>query len=479
MGDHEPLTIVLWVLTGLNYAIIAFLVPRILFQRRDPRATLAWLFFVLLVPFLGLLGFWVLGSTQLKMRRWRRRHRRAGVPDMPSGRPEWGPREGAAPPIDPSLAELVRRLEPPPSDHNAVELLVEGAATFDAFEAAIDAATDHVHCCFYIWLPDATGRRIRDALERAARRDVTVRVLVDDVGARAVDRRFFAPLVEAGGHVRRFLPVSLMARRISINHRNHRKVLVVDGRAGFTGGANVGDDYAGQGDQWLDAQVRLEGPVVLRLQEVFCLDWYRTTGEDLSSDATFPQPLPHPTGVWAQILESGPDKPLHAIHTLIAAAISRATRRVLLVTPYFVPDAAMLLAMKTAALQGADVRVLLPTPDRNDHPLISHAGRSYYEELLRCGVRVFEVPARFVHAKVIAVDGGFASVGSANLDERSQRLNFEVNAFVYGPSLAAEVEAFCASLQEQSQEVRLDEHQRRPRHIRLKEALARLLTPIL
>lgn len=477
--DEDALATLAWLLTALNYAIIAFLVPRILFQRRDPRGTLAWVLFVVLVPFLGLIAFWVLGHTRLRLRTWRRkdRLRRAAAVRQELPAPPAVPE--AVLPVDATLFHLAQGLDPAgaPSDRNRVELLDQGPAIFAAMEEAIDRAAAHVHAEFYIWNRDATGARFRDALVRAARRGVAVRVLVDDVGARAARADFFRPLTEAGGEVRRFLPVSLLARRFSLNHRNHRKLLVTDGQVGFTGGINIGDEYAGLGPPWYDAQVRLEGPAVHRLQAVFCQDWFRAGGEDLARPELFPPPLPHPSGAWVQILESGPDLPIHTIHALTVAILGRAAERVRLVSPYFVPDPATSLALRTAAIQGADVRLILP--GETDHPLVSHAARTFYDELLEAGVRIFETPDRFVHAKMFAVDGRLATVGSANLDERSQRLNFEVNAFVYGPELAGAVERACAALEAGATEIDRATFARRGWVQRWKEALARLLTPIL
>ena len=480
MGTDNELALWAWlVLTGLSYAIIALLVPRILLQRRDLRATLAWLFFVLLVPYLGLLAFWALGATRLRLRRWRRRQAKRGVPAMPSATPASAPKADSDAPGDVGLFRLAQRLDPacPPCDHHAIRLLLDGEEAFGALHEAIAAAEAHVHLLYYTWLPDATGRRLRDALVEAARRGLEVRVLVDDVGSRTARAPFFAPLVRAGGEVARFLPVSLLARRLAINHRNHRKVVVVDGRVGFTGGMNVGDDYAGAGQPWYDAQLRLEGPAVLRLQEVFAQDWFRATGRDLSSDRYFPEPVAHSSGVWVQVIESGPDRRVPAIHTLLVAAIGRALERVWIVTPYFVPDGAMRLALETAALQGADVRLVVP--GKTDHPLVSAAARSFYEPLLQSGVRIFEARRTFVHAKMLTIDGVFATVGSANLDERSQHTNFELNAFVYGGSLAVAVEAAFLALQEQTEPVDPAAHAARGGLRRAAEGAARLLAPVL
>ncbi len=463
-------------ITALDVAIVAMLIPRIISQRRESGATLAWVFFVVLVPFLGLVAFWILGTTRLRLRRRVRRRVEATV----SGKlevlhlPLMPPSD---PPVRPALRTLVRRLDAAgPVDGNEVELYREGEAKFAALEAAIDRAERHVHATYYIWAADGTGRRVLERLVAARRRGVEVRLLLDDVGTRA-GPRFFRPLVDAGGQVARFLPVSLFARRMPLNNRNHRKLVVVDGRVGFTGGMNVGDEYLGRRGAWRDAHVRLEGPAVVRLQEVFAQDWFHATHEDLVRPDYFPAPTPL-GDTWAQILSSGPDDPRWtAIGTLLFAAITSAQRNVWLETPYFVPDQATLAALVSAALRGVDVRLLLP--GESDHPLVLYAGRSFYPELLAAGVAIYELPRGFLHAKTATIDGELSTVGSANLDRRSFRLNFETNAFFFGPSMAERLEASFLAVQRDAVAVDAQRFARRSTRQRFGEAAARVLAPLL
>jgi len=465
------------VVTILDGLIIVLLVPRILLdeRRRETGATLAWLFFIVLVPFLGLLAFWLFGTTRLRLRRRKRRKVEAEIA------PRLGPLlpgEGPAPPIDEQLLHLTRRLDvADPVAGNAVTLYREGPATFDALEAAIDEAREHVHLVYYIWQADRTGERLRDALVRAARRGVEVRLLLDDVGSRPARGRFFRPLREAGGRVARFLPVLSRFLRVTLNNRNHRKIVVVDGATGFTGGMNVGDEYAGIGDPWRDAHVRIVGPAVNRLQEVFAEDWFHAAGEDLARQSYFPNV--EPSGdAWAQILASGPDDDRwHGIHTLLFSAVNLARQRVWIETPYFVPDVSMALALQAAALRGIDVRLLVPA--ESDNPLVLYAGRSFYGELLAAGVKIYELPKAMLHAKTATIDDRIATVGSANMDQRSFRLNFEANAFFFGPEVAAELARSFEVVQAASERLDADAFARRPRRQRLAEALTRLLAPLL
>ncbi|MEN8180480.1 MAG: cardiolipin synthase [Pseudomonadota bacterium] len=464
-----------WLL--LDLAIIVFLIPTVVLQRRESGATLAWILVIILVPFLGLLAFWLFGTTRLRLRRRKRRlaesrlapalqqlQARSSIVQMPG--------------LPPTLLRLAEKLdEAGPQPGNEVALLRQGPAAFDALEAAFDGSRHHIHLVYYIWEPDRTGVRLRDALTRASRRGVEVRLLLDDVGSRSARRGFFQVLVEAGGQVERFLPVDPLSRQLILNNRNHRKIVVVDGEIGFTGGMNIGDVYAGLGEPWRDLHARIRGPIVHSLQEAFCQDWYHATGDDLVSTAYFPH-IPGTGNVWAQLLASGPaDERWRAIHTLLFAAINLARERVWVETPYFVPDPPIVMALQTAALRGVDVRLLLP--GRSDLPLVLHAGRSFLDELLAAGVRVFELQDAMHHAKTVTVDGIFSTLGSANMDQRSFRLNFEANVFFFGEEVAGELERDFLSLCSEAREVTEMNRQGISRRQRLTEGVGRVLAPLL
>jgi len=282
---------------------------------------------------------------------------------------------------------------------------------------------------------------------------------------------------QAVGRVERFLPVDPLSRQLALNNRNHRKIAVVDGEIGFTGSMNVGDVYAGLGEPWRDLHACLRGPIVHSLREVFCQDWYHATGDDLVSDVYFPR-ISGAGNIWAQLLSSGPaDERWRAIHTLLFAAINLARDRVWVETPYFVPDPPIVMALQTAALWGVDVRLLLP--GRSDHPLMLYAGRSFLEELLAAGVRVFELQDAMPHAKTVTIDSVFSTLGSANIDQRSFRLNFEANVFFFGAEVAVELERGFLSLCSEAREVTAVNRQRISRRQRLIEGVGRVLAPLL
>jgi len=374
----------------------------------------------------------------------------------------------------------------PVSTATEVRLLVGGAATLDAIAEAVRAAQHHIHLEYYIFQPDSTGQALRDLLVQRARAGVQVRLLVDALGSKRLGARFLQPLLDAGGEVARFHDTR-MGRRLRpvINFRTHRKIVVCDGRVGFTGGVNVADaeNPRATPHAYHDVHLRLQGAVVQWLQTVFLEDWAYAQGHTPQDapEAALQQELEHllpeaPAGETAvQIITSGPDNGLQAIYRAYLAAINTAEQRVWLATPYFVPTEAALAALTNAALRGVDVQVMVPA--RSDSALVTAAARSYFDELIRCGVRVHEYAARMLHAKTLVVDGHIALVGSANFDCRSFFLNYEVCAIAYAAALNHEMAAqFQADLRH-CQRV----HFQRPQPFaqRLFDAAARLCSPLL
>jgi cardiolipin synthase len=264
-----------------------------------------------------------------------------------------------------------------------------------------------------------------------------------------------------------------------VNLRNHRKIVVVDGRVGFTGGVNVADEYRGRMrgiGEWRDTHLRIEGPASQALQRVFLQDWYFATGEALDPSAYFPV-VPESGSAMLAIVPSGPDTRTEAIHRLFFAAIASARERVLITTPYFVPDQAMVVALSVAAMRGVEVRLILPA--RSNHRVTFHAGRSFYEELLEAGVHIHEYTPGMNHAKTMVVDGRIVLVGSANMDMRSFRLNFEVHALIHDQPTAEKLEALFAKDLEVTSAVSRQEWQRRPFTNRIAEGAGRFVSPLL
>lgn len=426
-------------------------------ERREPHATLAWIFGVVFFPLLGGLLYLLIGVRRRVVRsrkservaqRMRDVYHRWQVARKARG-------EGTArlPARTKSLVDLgVGATGSYACPGNAVGLLVNGAHTYAAMRAAIEDARDHVHIEFYIIQPDETGRALRDLLVAKARNGIEVRVLCDGLGSYRLPDDFWEPLTAAGGRAAVFSPVRiapLFRRRDHVNFRNHRKIVVVDGKVGLTGGINIGREYLGLDPdvgEWRDSHVRIEGPAVLGMQQTFLEDWLHSTEELLDDERYFPDPGASPPGdATVQVIGSGPDRPWAIIHQLHFLAVTHATRHVWLTTPYFVPDRVLQTALVTAALRGVDVRLLLPK--RSDSRLVDWASRYYYDELIEAGVRIYEYDAGFLHAKTMVVDDWLATVGSSNLDIRSFQLNYEINAFAYdGTAAKALQEQFAADL---------------------------------
>jgi len=442
----------------------------IVLQKREPVATLSWLISLAALPYVGFVIYFFFGPQRIRRQRLRRVRARATLPPPP---------EGLIP--TPDAIELARLAQSttglPPITATRADLLVDGSAKYTALLEAIANARDHIHLEYYIYLPDRTGTALRDALIERARAGVQVRLLLDAVGSGKTKRKFLRPLVEAGAEVAWFHPMKLQWfwKRPWLNLRTHRKIVVIDGEIGFTGGINITDaeDERLRNDAYRDLHLRLEGDVVRELQLVFIEDWAYATGQQ---PLRVHHPAPRRGTISAQVLVSGPDSSWEAIHRVHVAAIHSAQRRVWLVTPYFVPGEAARMALTSAALGGLDVRLLVPKVC--DSRLVTLAARSYFDELLEAGVKVHEYGPRMLHSKALLCDDDLAIVGSANFDHRSFRLNFEVSVLFRDKPLCAELESLIQGECNLAPRVRAD----RPQPLwrtRLPEGLARLVSPLL
>ena len=447
----------------------------IVLQKREPVATLSWLLGLALLPYLGFLVYHVFGPQRIHRQRLRRSRSRDA---MPSDEAFQGAAHADAAELS-RLGTAVTGLAA--TSARDVRLLVDGAAKYQALLAEIAAARHHVHLEYYIYEPDATGTTLRDALVERARAGVKVRLLLDAIGS-ARARRFFAPLLDAGGELAWFHPMRFghVWRRPWANLRTHRKIVVIDGAIAYTGGMNVTDEQDERlGDSaYRDLHLRLEGDVVRVLQLVFCEDWaYATGSRDFLSEVARETPRAVEHGpVRAQVLVSGPDSPWEAIHRLHVSAIQAAKTRVWMTTPYFVPGEAAMMALSSAALAGLDVRLLVPR--ESDSKLVTLAARSYFGPLLMAGVKIYEYGPRMLHSKSLLVDDALVLVGSANFDHRSFRLNFEVSVLFDDRDLAARLAALFEG--ELAHAPRVQRGRRRSLlGARLPEALARLMSPLL
>jgi cardiolipin synthase len=445
----------------------------IVLQKRPPLSTLSWILSMALLPVFGFVIYFFLGPQKIHRQRLRRQRLRR---QHSAGARRDREARDSLPRRKRGLGDLVERaIGTPVSSVTSLDLLVGGEAKIDALLRAIAEARDHVHMEYYILEPDAVGELIRTALVDAAGRGVQVRLLVDGIGSARLGRRFLRPLRDAGVEVARFHPFRAVVLRPLLNLRTHRKIAVFDGCIGFVGGINLCDSVDARHCEvaWHDYHLRLEGQAVGWLQALFAEDWLYATRKGLPEGDLYPDC--ERGAVTAQVLASGPDSDSEAIHRAFVQAIHDARERVWLVTPYFVPGEAALMALSNAALRGVDVRLLLPR--RSDSRLVDYAGRAYYDDLLSRGVRIWRYPLGMLHAKALLVDNDLGIVGTANFDPRSFRLNFEVALAIYDSDFVSRLAAQMSADMDASIQVR------QPRNLsflrRLGEAFAKLFSPLL
>ena len=469
---HQLQTLIphlLLVLSVLWMLYLVVLAGWIVLQKREPIATLSWLLSLALLPVLGFLIYHFLGPQRIRRQRLRRVRARARLE-----RREDDPQER-------NCSALMRLGAASsgygPSSAQSVQLLSDGGATYDALLAAIAVAQRHVHLEYYIFEPDRTGTMLRDALCERLRAGVQVRLLLDAIGSSRISQAFLQPLRDAGAEILFFHRTRIRLRRLwhpKINLRNHRKIVVVDGRIGFTGGINITDEENERlrEDAYRDLHVCIEGEAVRWLQLAFFEDWSYAGSRVPQGPDMWPELAAGP--IDALVLPAGPDSPWEAIHRTMIAAIGRAQRRVWLATPYFVPGEAARMALTSAALRGIDVRLLVPM--QSDSRLVSAAARSYFDELQAAGIRIFEYP-RMLHTKALLIDDDISLLGSSNFDNRSFRLNFELCVLFEDAGVARSLEAILQDDLARACPVPVPRVQGLPS--RLAEAIARLLSPLL
>ncbi|MHB1013483.1 MAG: cardiolipin synthase [Desulfobacteria bacterium] len=465
----------------VGYVFAFLLIPRIILERRHPSATLAWMLGIALLPLIGIPLYFLIGVR--RVRRNIRAKIAAVAPVVPS--PSHSLRSGE---ILTATGEgccrvLLAAGTPPPTEGNRITFLRGGDEAYEAVLSLIGSARDHLHAQFFILDVDPVGRRFLQALAARAREGIRVRLLLDAVGSWRALRRTVRPLREAGGEVAAFMPAFPLHRRWSAHLRNHRKLLIADGRKAFTGGMNIGKRYIGPRttkEQWRDVAAVIEGPALRDLQSLFLDDWAFATEETLPAGELFPPPVPlagsTPPLCSLQVAASGPDRITHPIYEGIFAAFAAARRRLWIETPYFVPDDGIGAALRNAALRGVDVRLIVP--GTSDLRIVSLAGRSYFDEMMASGVRIHLYRPTNLHTKVLVVDDDVGVIGSPNVDMRSFFLNFELGVFLYDrPQIEALAGGFLKDL-ESSEPVDPDRFARRPRSLQLLEDTCRIFSPL-
>ncbi|HEY4988810.1 MAG TPA: cardiolipin synthase [Opitutaceae bacterium] len=466
------------------FATWAF-IPHLLLLKKRPSGTLAWLWAIIFMPFVGAFVYFLFGTDRLKRRRLRRRHlysagstrKRDAACSTDEGTEALLAR---LPQRERQFLQLLSRVNHlPVSSAGSLRILRDAKEFYSALEARIQGAKHHVHLEFYIWNPDDTGARFLGLLAEAARRGVVVRLLLDGVGSHGFGESHLAELRAAGGQFSWFQSLDPKRNRFFLNLRNHRKLQIIDGTWAFVGGMNIGREYEGLDPEfghWRDVQVEADGAVVSELQDVFADDWFFATGEKISAPAFFPV-YADESRCLTHVVLGGPDRRNEPISKTIVSLLNHASDRVWIATGYFVPDDIILAALELAASRGVDVRLLIS--EKNDHPWLVVVGRSYYGELLAAGVRIFEYSAGINHAKVMLADDRWAMIGSANLDYRSMRLNFELNLLAYSVERNRELSAILEHDFRLSQEIDPQVFAKRPFRRKFAEAALRPLSPML
>jgi cardiolipin synthase len=473
-----------WLLGAADLAAAIMVTVHAVLWKRDSRAVIAWVGLVWLAPLLGVFAYFCFGVNRIQRKAASLKVQQAwvqrGPPQLTSDDVH---RRNEAAGLYPNLLRLAQlgyhlTGNPlPPGNH--VEPLINGDQSYPAMLKAINEAQRSISLLTYIFDSDRAGDEFGDALAEANQRGVEVRILIDHVGASYSRANMVRRLRKAGLRTATFLPTVVPRLFKYANLRNHRKLLVVDGRIGFTGGTNIREGH------WLSLQptspvqclhFRLTGPVVAQLQDTFAVDWAFASGESLSGDLWFPS-LERTGNVWARGIPDGPDEDFEKTWYAISGALAAAQERVLVVTPYFLPQAPLIHALNVTALRGVEVQIVLPA--QCNIPVVQWAATAQHWQVLEKGCRIYLTPPPFDHTKLMVVDGVWSLIGSSNWDPRSLRLNFEYNVECYDDHFAQQLERLVESKIASAHELTLDEVNRRNFPVRLRDGLARLLTPYL
>ncbi|WP_425237606.1 cardiolipin synthase [Ulvibacterium sp.] len=472
--------VVLYLITAIG------LVMGLLVNGARPTKTLAWLLAIFTIPVGGILFYFVLGRNKRKNKFFELK-KTPGISKYLNKVDNYYRKldeEKVLPEHVREQVKLVKLLTKSskflPSAGNALFPLKNGPSTYAAIFDALENAKKYIHIQYYIFEEGELADNFLQLLKRKVKEGIKVRFLYDGFGSWELSRAFIQSLESSGIEVASFLPMRFGKFLSSLNYRNHRKIVVVDGKIGFTGGINISDKYI-KGDpdlgMWLDTHLMIKGPLVRSLQAVFAMDWCFASGkEDVFSAEHFLEE----TSVgqsFAQVVASGPDSDFASIRQLYFSIVNSATQYVYIINPYIVPGEALLEALQVCALAGVDVRLLLSS--KSDSLLVKWSVRSYFEDMLRAGVKIYLYPEGFLHSKVIISDDRLTSIGTANLDVRSFEQNYEINVLTYGKAMACELKKDFIRDCEISSQIDYNEFKKRPLNERLKEGAAKIFSPLL
>lgn len=480
VSNITTILLAIYIFTVLTTVIL------VIHEKRDPAKTSVWVLILLLLPILGLIFYVFFGQNYRKEKLFSRK----GLSDLQHidelSQTQLIDLKRERYINNPSIFQnlkiitlLLNNSKALLTLYNKVKIYQTGKRTFNAIISALKSANQSIHLEFYIIDDDEIGNRIKNILIEKAKQGVEVRMIFDDVGSWHLSKKFISELNEAGAEVYPFQPVRFPIFTSKINYRNHRKIIVVDGKVGYMGGMNIADRYlVGDGilGKWFDTVLRIEGEAVHMLQLIFLVDWFFVSKKVLEDRSKYFPNHKVNTQHSLQITASGPDSDWASIMQAFFAAINNAKKHIYIATPYFIPNESILTALKTASLGGIDVRIILP--GKSDSTVVYWSSMSYVKELLEAGINVYLFHGGFNHSKILMIDSRFASVGSANMDIRSFEDNFEVLTMIYDEELTVTLEERYLKDIQKSKQVLLNDWVKRSKRKNFNESFARMFSPL-
>jgi len=463
-----------FVVEYFSLILTLILVLIVLAGRKEARATVSWLMVIIFFPYFGALLYLIFGNPHLKnlVDKKFKKQKPVEVKQYFDRMPEYKNSRLA------NLVEKVTKLKPQLCFN--LELIPNATDKYSKLAKDLLEAEHYILMEYYVFRQDETGRFFINLLEYKASQGVKVFFLYDGMGAIGITfKRFLKNLTANGGKCAAFLSPLNIKSILRINFRNHRKIAVIDGKVAYTGGINIGNEYIGDlagSAKWVDTHIKFSGDAVYAVEEVFFEDFYIATGKDITEEI-HKKHKKVGGDINVHVIPSGPDQKNPLIYDTIFSTLNSAEKTVDIITPYLVPDQPIIETLKNASKKGIQVRILLP--GKNNHPMVAAAGRSYYEELVEAGVEIFETNNIMLHAKIIIIDSFWVTIGSANMDTRSFRLNFELNVVAYSKNFAYQSENLVKQYLEFSHKITLQELRNKPVPIRVFEGICRTLSPVL
>ncbi len=477
-----------WIIANLNVINMILAIVIIFFQRREPRSVWTWLLVLYALPIVGFILYLMIGQDMHKSKMFKLKEMedeleaviKAQEDSIARRKYKDGPEE-----LGDYESLIIYNMESSNSlltKNNDIKIITDGKEKFSKLQEDIKAARKFIHIQYYIIRMDELFDHLKDMLLEKVKEGVEVRILYDSMGCKSVPKKYFKNLQRQGIQMAEFFPAFLGRLQLRINYRNHRKIVVVDGETAYIGGFNVGREYLGLDEKfgyWRDTHLRIQGSAVPELQTRFILDWDYAAKENLIAQKMYyPKPsIPFSGESQIQVISSGPDSTYHNIRNNFLRLIHSAKKNIYIQTPYFIPDESIMDALKMAAVAGIDIRIMIPC--KPDHPFVYWATYAYIGEMIRAGGRCYTYNNGFLHAKGMIVDGKVMCFGTANMDIRSFKLNFEVNVMVYDKEISKKMEQIFIKDLKKCSEITSYVYARRKIIVRVKEQFCRLLSPLM